>query len=294
MKSELPRILIVGGNSFVGSTLARALSSDFTVFCTHQHDFTPQKGVTYIRHFRIDDPQGCKAIVKTVEPDVVIYCIGSNDLTQTEPDHQLRGVQIAHSTGASNFLAASESTKSKFIYISSDYIFSGVDGNYPEENSAIPASTLGKAKLGAENFIRSRSHDYLIIRSGPLLGRGTLDHPSWVDQLRESILTKKKVKLQSKNIHNPVHIDFLVAVIRQCLKIDLKNVTLHVGGLSRVSVFECAQIVANHLKLDVSLIEPTDANSNAMPSDYSLNMTETLKLVNVEPLLLEQTLELLI
>jgi dTDP-4-dehydrorhamnose reductase len=293
MKSGGIRILIVGGNGYVGSTLARELSAEHSVFSTFQNELTPQKNITYFQLSLLQDKESCRNLTLKVDPDVIIYCAGSNDLLYCEQEQNIRPTQMVQSTGASNFLAASDSVKAKFIYLSSDYIFSGVDGNYTEEDSAIPAFQLGKAKMGAENFIRSRSLNYLIIRSAPLMGRGTLDHPSWLDKIRESVLTQKKVKLPGKSVHNPVHISFLVEIIRQAISLDLKNKTLHVGGLSKVSLFECAQIFVNQLRMDPAFIEPSDASSNAMPSDYSLNFSHTLKLIQVEPLLLEESLDLL-
>jgi len=291
VNSKKSRILIVGGNGYVGSTLARELSADYSVFCTFQNEYTPLREVTYLRHSNLSDKETAKNIVKTVDPDLVIYCAGSNDLMFCEQEQNIRPTQLVHSTGATHFLTASDTVKAKFVYLSSDYIFSGVDGNYLETDTAIPAFQLGKAKLGAENFIRSRSLNYLIIRCAPLLGRGTLDHPSWLDRLREAAVTGKKIKLAGKNVHNPVHIGFLVEMIRYSIEHEIKNKTLHCGGLSKASLFECAQIFLSFMKMDESAVEPSDASSNAMPSDYSLNFSQTTELMRLKPLLLEESLD---
>jgi dTDP-4-dehydrorhamnose reductase len=291
MKQDQATMLIVGGSGYVGSTLARAFASEYNVVATYHKEFTREKNIKYISFSKLGDKDACKALVTKIEPDYVIYCAGKNDLMFCEQDVNLRLVQLMHSTGSSNFLNAADSVKARFIYLSSDYIFSGIDGNFSETDSAISAFQLGKAKLGAENFIRSRSLNYLIIRCAPLLGRGTLDHPSWFDQLRESSLLGKKIRLQSRSLHNPVHIHFLVDAIRKSIQNDVKNKTLHVAGLSKVSLFECAQIFLHRLKLDPALIEATDADSHAMPSDYSLNFSETLKMLEIQPLLLEESLE---
>lgn len=285
-------VLIVGGNGFIGSTLARELKDSYAVTCTHQGPYTPIRGVQWIRLAALNDKNVCKAVVNKVSPEVVIYCAGSNDLLGAEQN--VPKTQLAHSNGVNNVFATSDTLKAKFIYLSSDYVFSGVDGNYSETSTAIPAFQLGKAKLGAENFLRSRSLNYAIIRCAPLLGRGTLEHPSFVDQLRESALRKKKVKLPSKVMHNPVHVAMLARAIRRVIDLDIRNKILHIGGLSKVSTSELAQNVVARLGLDPATVEISDSASNALPSDYSLNFTETLAIVEAEPLFLEQSLDLLL
>ena len=103
MRSEKNRILIIGGNSFVGSTIARSLASECEIFCTYQNEFTREKNITYIQYSRLDDKDNAKTLVKNVNPDAIIYAAGTNNLAFTELDHNLRATQMMHSAGASNF-----------------------------------------------------------------------------------------------------------------------------------------------------------------------------------------------
>ncbi|MBS1959183.1 MAG: sugar nucleotide-binding protein [Bdellovibrionales bacterium] len=285
------KVLIVGGNGFVGHTLARSLKDKFAVTCTHQGVYTPIPGIEFVRLANLGDKTVCKAIVQKIEPEIVAYCAGSNDLLAAEQNVQR--TQLVHSAGVTNVFSASENYKAKFIYISTNFVFSGVDGNYSESSTAIPAFQLGKAKLGAENFLRSRSTNYIIFRAAPLLGRGTLEHPSFVDVIREASLRKRKIKLQNKIIHNPVHIDALVDAVKHVIGIDVRNKIIHVGGLTKTSQSDLGKAVVAQLGLDAATIEVSDASSNAIPSDYSLNFTESLRVLEAQPLLLEQSIRLL-
>lgn len=285
------KVLIIGGNGFVGSNLAHELRTDHSVVCTHQGPYTPIKGVPFVRLANLGDKNVCKALVNKIEPEVVIYCAGSNDLLGAEQN--VPRTQTAHSVGVTNVFSAADNFKAKFIYLSSNFVFSGVDGNYSESSTAIPAFQLGKAKLGAENFLRSRSLNYVIIRSPPLLGRGTLEHPSFVDQLRESALLKKKMKLPSKVIHNPVHIDLLISTVHHAITQDVRNKILHIGSLTKISTAELGKMVLERLGLDTNTVELSDAASTTLPSDYSLNFTESLQLLDARPLFLEKCIDLL-
>ena len=284
------KILIVGGNGFVGSSLSRALVKNHQVFSTYHRSYTPIKGVYHLAIPQLTEKDRCDRFINSIEPDVVIYALGSNSEPEAEKDPKF--AQSIHSTWITHLIHSTDMSKAKFVYLSSDCVFSGIDGNFGESDSAVPFSQLGKAKAGAENMVKSRSLNHLIIRCAPLLGRGTLDHPSWLDRIRERVIHESKVKISSRNVHNPVNISFLVEVLEKALELDLKNKILHVAGLTRVNSFELAQQFIQAIGLPADKIECSDSNAIANPIDYSLNFTETLNLIEAKPLLLKQSFDL--
>ena len=279
------KILIVGGNGFVGSSLARALVKDHVVHCTYQKEYTPVPGVTYHLLAAVGDKDKCKVIAYKVEPEIIIYCAGSNEPAMYEDD-QFKA-QIIFSGGPGTMLSATEVLKSKFILISSDYVFAGNEGNYAESDNPNSFTQLGKAKVGGENYVRSRSLNHIVIRCAPLMGRGPIDHPSWLDVWRESLLLGKPIKVPGKIFHNPVPMQSLVDAINHVITTDMRNKTMHLGGLSKISVLEMATIFATQFGYNPELISASDEQTNTY-YDFSLNFSESLKLLQSEPLYLEQ------
>jgi len=285
------RILIVGGTGFVGTQLAKSLSVHHSVVCTYRSEFTALPGVEYVHFNGIHEKDRCTVLAQQQEPDVVIFAAGSNDPAKAEKD--THASQLVHLSGANQMLIASEYIKAKYIYLSSDWVFSGMDGNFGENDTAIPFHGLGKTKLGAENYIRSRSLNHIIIRCAPLLGRGTLDHPSWLDQLRESGVFERPRALSDRSIHNPIHVRELATLIERVIQNDLRNKTLHLGGLTRVSEYQLAVLLFKAFGYDTQHISAIKTGSESTTQDYSLNSTQTLRLLKTEPLFLEQSLDLL-
>jgi dTDP-4-dehydrorhamnose reductase len=286
------KVLIVGGNGFVGSSLSKRLSRHFQVFSTFNRSYTPIRNVIHVQLPILTEKDHCEKLIQVVDPSVVIYCLGSNSETEAERDP--RAAQAIHSGNLNQLIHAVDLIKAKFIYISSDYVFSGLEGNFAETDSTIPGTQLGKAKLGAENLIKTRSLNHLIIRCSPLLGRGTLDHESWLDHVREMVIKQKNIQMPARAYHNPVHISFLAEVLKKAIERDLRNRFLHVGGLTKITPFELTQLFLKKIGLPTDLIEPSEnGGSQSSKIDYSLNFTETLKLIETEPLLLEQSLDLL-
>ncbi len=283
-------ILIVGGNGFIGSSIARGLVHDHTVHCTYQNEYTPIDGVQYHHLKEIADKDYCRLVANKAMPEVIIYAAGSNEPQEYEDD-QFKA-QVVFSGGPGAMLAATEVMKSKFIFISSDFVFAGNEGNYAEKDTALSFTQFGKGKVGGENYVRSRSLNHMIIRCAPLMGRGPIDHPSWLDRWRETLLLGKPLKVPSKTYHNPAPVSALIDTLKQIIAQEIKNKTLHVGGLSKVSPFEIAKLFAKKFGYSSETIRISDEQSNAN-YDYSLNFSETLKLLQTEPLLLEQCLDLI-
>jgi dTDP-4-dehydrorhamnose reductase len=221
----------------------------------------------------------------------VIYYNGKNSVADAENDP--RTTQLLHASGTSHLVHASDLMKAKFIYISSDYVFSGIDGNHSETESTIPGTQLGKAKVSGETLVKTGSLNHLIIRCSPLLGRGTLDHASWLDQIREDVLRRKKVQMSTRELHNPVHISFLLDTLKKAIELDVRNRILHIGGLTKISLFDFTRIFLERFNLPLENLEASDASNSTSRIDYSLNFTDTLKLIEAKPLLLEQSLDLL-
>ncbi len=290
---EREKILIVGGNGYVGSNIARSLAPDYHVIATYQRKYTPIPGVEFLRAVSLDDKDHAKALILRHDPKVVIVCTGTNDVNWADYDKNLRQVQISHSAVPMELTPPTDTLKAKFIYISSDYAFAGSDGNYEEDGKTLAVSNLGKSKVSTENFVINRSVNHIILRCAPLIGRGPMDHPSWIDQLRESLFCGRTVSFTKKSYHNPVHISFLTRVIQECLKHDLKNQIFHIGGLSKVSMFECAQILAASLDLDYTKIDSSDQLPQSLINDYSINLNQTLRALKLEPLSLQDSLELM-
>jgi dTDP-4-dehydrorhamnose reductase len=235
----------------------------------------------------MNDRDGAKRFSIMTHPNFVIFCAGSNDWLEAEKDERL--AQAIHAGGPGNILSATEVFKPKFIYLSSDLVFSGRSGNFHEDDTTIPFLTLGKAKLSGETYIRGKSLNHVIVRSAPLLGRGTVHHPSWWDRLRRTLSMEQSVTLSHRMVHNPVHISRLIETLKKVMEKDIKNAVLHVGGDTRLSEYDLGLAIAERYQFKTGLIrgsEPVDD-----PDDFSLNTSKTLASLKMSTLSIEDSIE---
>jgi dTDP-4-dehydrorhamnose reductase len=229
-----------------------------------------------------------KRVVYMVRPDIVVFAAGNNSLTWTE-EHQ-KDAQKIHTDGGGVVSSAAEIFQPKFIYVSNCFVYDGQGGNYHPTDTVIPMAILGKVKVGGENAVRGRSLNYVVIRSSPFLGRGNGISLSFMDMLRMRLDRGQRVELASNETHSFVTLEGLVEVIALAAESGVRKRAIHYGGLTRASYFELGRSFAKRFGYDASLIIE---KKNDETTDYSLNSSQAIELLNIKPLLLEESLDLI-
>jgi dTDP-4-dehydrorhamnose reductase len=304
--SSAKAILIVGGSGTIGTQLALELRESHRVYATYLKTPFRMDGVTPIP-LSLADRTWCKRISYTLHPEVIIYCAGNND-----PDFAGRNeriAELAHSAGPANLLGTTDFGAPKFIYLSSSYVFDGGKGNYRESDVVLPASNLGKYKVGGENYIRGKSVNYVIVRSGPLVTQGNGYTRTFLDRLLQGLSRGERMTLPSNDLYSFTHISSLRTLISRLVDAGVRNKTIHCTGLARVSYYDFARLLAQRFGYDPSLVVPSGgivqgaavsyqggkATISAAPShlDFSLNGSASVEMLKLKPLLLEECFDLI-
>lgn len=289
-------VLIIGGSGFLGTHLALRLREGYKVFATYHKRPILIRGVTFLP-FNVENRNWIKRVVYTARPDVIIYAAGSNSMEWAE--NFPREAERVHTGGAATTSAVLDILQHKFIYLSNCYTFDGTKGNYRETDAVLPSTSLGKAKLGGENFIRGKSLNHVIIRSSPVFGRGNGTNLSFLDRLRMSLDRGNRVELPKYELHSFAPVSGLVDLVERLVETGVKNKILHYGGLTKVSYYDFGKEFAQHFGYDPGLILPLrpDPKLKLVDSDdahdYSLNSTQTTQLLKIKPFLLKEGLDLI-
>ena len=191
-----------------------------------------------------------KKLIQTKKPQLVINCIGRNDI-----DYLEKNPKIANSVNGEGVAAIAESCENigaRLIHISTDSVFDGKKGMYVETDIPKPINVYAKSKLKGENEIKTRSSNHVIIRTNfyGLNKNGKYLLNSILEKLRK----KKHFVGFDDVIFNPLPIENLA---EQVLDISLSDYTgiIHLGSNTAISKYEFCTILAKFLDVDLSLIE---------------------------------------
>ncbi len=264
----------------MGTHLASRLRDECKVFTTHFRRPQRISGVTSIP-MAAGKQDWIKAVGLTIQPDVIVYLAGAR------PNAPTAEIELLHSSAPVAILGTLSMLGPKFIYLSPDVVFDGERGDYSPGESPVPNGTLGRATLAAENGVRVRALHFAIIRSAPVFGVGPVRNPSVTDRWIRALSSGGMLELDDEDRRSYSAIHTLIDLLARASVDDSMQGIFHHGGKESCTEFELATRIAERLGLPGERIRPMKKSDGSSPRNYSLTGLE------IEPLLLEQGLDLL-
>ncbi|MBP6455495.1 MAG: SDR family oxidoreductase [Chitinophagaceae bacterium] len=131
--------------------------------------------------------------VEKFSPDVILHCGALTHVDYCEENVEESFQKTVQST--INLVALSTKLNSKFVFISTDYVFDGKAGPYKENDEVNPLSIYAKHKLEAENFVKEHCKNYLILRITNVYG-DEIRNKNFVSRIIEQCVNKQKLILK--------------------------------------------------------------------------------------------------
>ncbi len=235
----MKRILISGGNGEFAKELQRHNTKyEIVAPSKKEMDITKTEDIDYF--------------IYSNKPD---YFIHAGALTrpmvihESEPNKSI----ITNIIGTSNVVLACMKYNLKLIYLSTDYVYPGIKGNYDEDDYLKPFTNYGWSKLGGECAVRLYDN-HLILRMA--MNKRPFPHPKALVDMKKSLM----------------YIDDASKVVLELLD---EMGTINIGGKS--------QSVYNFVKEsnpNIGKIYLNDIEDVNMATDCSMDTTKMKELLN--------------
>ena len=222
--------LVIGASGFVGEHLVAALKFVGQVPVSTYRK-TPIPSATFLD---ITQQAEVQNLLESTNPEIVFLpaALTNVDFCEIHFDEayeiNVRGVQ--------NVIHAANTTRSKLIYFSSDYIFDGRAGPYDEEATANPITQYGRHKLSAEHYIALFAKDYLIVRTTVVYG-WERQGKNFVLRLIESLKEHNIVKVPMDQIGSPTYANNLAQIVVELSTSNLNGV-INITGPDCISRYD--------------------------------------------------------
>ena len=263
------KILITGANGLLGQHLIKLLVEKTS------HEITATgRGVSRIpfqdterfHYFSLDITNGMEvdSFVTLHRPAIIIHTAATTQVDQCEADEV--ACYNVNVTATRFLISAAKNVAARFIYISTDFIFSGLNGPYIETDEPGPVNYYGSTKLAAERVVMQSGLRWCIVRTVLVYGNiltGNRDNIiSWV---QKNLTDGKKIQVVSDQLRTPTYVEDLAKGILLAVE---KNATgiYHISGDEMLSPYDMAMATATYLSLDKSLIEKVDASLFKQPA----------------------------
>ncbi|HEX2959734.1 MAG TPA: NAD(P)-dependent oxidoreductase [Chitinispirillaceae bacterium] len=229
----MKKLLITGSSGFLGWNCCRNAASLYDVIGVYNSHERQVSGIHYLKG-DITNKDDLKRLLDISEPEIVLHtaAVAAPNRCEEEPVYSHK-VNVE----ASIMLAGLCSKHSvKFVFTSSDQVFSGKEAPYTESAPVAPLNTYGKQKAEAEIGIAEKCPCAAICRMPLMFG----DAPSgttsfiipWIDTLRKGT----ELNLFTDEMRTPVS----ARDAAKGLLLAAEKITgiVHLGGKERLSRYE--------------------------------------------------------
>ncbi len=120
----------------------------------------------------ITDKLLVEGIIKEVKPDAIIHCAAWTNVDGAEDEKNKPIVKKINVDGTDNLVKVAKQLGCKFLYISTDYVFSG-EGTKPwkpDDKNYSPLNYYGETKLQGELAVSSQLEKFFIVRIAWVFG----------------------------------------------------------------------------------------------------------------------------
>jgi len=185
------KIIFTGGSGLLGSEFKKNL---------------PKINYPSSKDFNILNYEQMEEFIKKGNYNLIIHAAAFTSPPKVDQD-PLKAIET-NIIGTANITKLCIKHKLKLIYISTDYVFKGDQGNYKEDDPVYPVNKYAWSKLGGECAVKLYDNS-LIIRTtfGPNVfpyEKAFIDQ--WTSRESVSMIAKKIIKLLDKELTGVIHI----------------------------------------------------------------------------------------
>jgi dTDP-4-dehydrorhamnose reductase len=264
------KIFITGVNGLLGQKLVAQLIERDTfeiIGCGKGESRIPSSGFKYIS-LDITEEEKVKEVISQVKPQIIIHGAAMTNVDECELNKE--AAYIVNVKATEYLLNAAEEIKSHFIYVSTDFIFSGNEGPLDEEAVPDPVNYYGETKLEAEKLVQASSTKWSIARTVLVFGIAhDMSRSNIILWVKSSLEKGKNIQVVDDQYRTPTLAEDLA---EGCILIAEKEAEgiFNISGSDFLTPYEMAMITSDYFILDKSLISKVDSKTFTQPAKRPL------------------------
>lgn len=273
----MKKLLITGASGFLGWNCCRIAAENYLVTGLYNSHNCPVPGVDYIQ-CNITDTKKLDQIISGIKPSIIIHtaAISAPNRCQEEPV-----VSKCINVDVSGALARiCRQRDVKFVFTSSDQVFSGNDAPYSEDSLVSPVNIYGKQKADAEQLIMTECPDAAVCRMPLMYGDAPEGATSFIIPWLEILRNSTPLKLFIDEMRTPV--SARDAVCGLLLAAEKVHGVIHLGGKEVLSRYTMGVKLAEAAGLNIESIMPCKQKEITMsaprPLDVSLKSSKAFSI----------------
>lgn len=263
--------LITGATGLLGSNSAIQLSRNFKV--TGAARSKPAKSPIPFIETDLSSSSDRIKLVSSTTADTILHCaaISTHEACENNPEMAFE-INANATRDLSRY--AFEANK-KFVYISTDAVFDGQQGNYSESDPTSPVTVYAKTKLAGELAALDENPNALVLRVN-FFGWSPSGKRSLAEYFYNRLTKDENAPGFQDVVVSTMYVGSLISRIQALVALDAKGI-FHVANDEATSKFEFGRSIAMRLGKPPELVIPANSQdivSVVRGADTSLNTSK--------------------
>jgi dTDP-4-dehydrorhamnose reductase len=261
------KVLVTGMSGMLGSDIVKifASQSNYKLFGICRNKIERNN----IQQFNIDitNTEEFENVLTELQPDIIIHTAAVVDVDKCETEKMY--ADSLHSNYLNSIIKISK--QSYLIYISSDSVFNGKEGNYSELSQVSPLNYYAESKVNGENLVFEKFPNALVVRTN-IYGFHNPPKPSLVEWAISKLQQNDTITGFNDVFFNPVYTEHLAEIL---LELSIKKVKgiINIGSEEFLNKYEFLSLLADVFNFDKNLIEEKSVKSINFKAERPLNTT---------------------
>ena len=265
-KESKPKILVTGANGLLGQKLVQRLveRGAFEVIATGRGECRLKGAGFSYQSMDITRQDEVGQIVRQIAPDTIIHGAAMTNVDQCELNRE--ACQEINVKATAYLVRAAEKLGAHFIFVSTDFVFSGCAGPYDEEATPDPVNFYGETKVAGEDLVRNSSTSWAIARTVLVYGiANDLSRSNIILWVKSSLEAGKDIHVVDDQVRTPTLAEDLAL---GCILIAEQKAEgiFHISGPDMLTPYEMAIQTAEFFGLNGDLIHRTDSSRFTQPA----------------------------
>ncbi|QJD85247.1 dTDP-4-dehydrorhamnose reductase [Cohnella herbarum] len=239
MNDSSKRILVTGAGGQLGQEFVRLENNQDEVIGCRRSDLD------------ITNAEQCRRIVDERKPDVILHVAAYTAVDRAEIEPDL--AYAVNVTGTKNMAEAAERIGAIFCYISTDYVFDGMETMpYEVSHPTDPRSVYGRTKLEGEQIASETCSKVFIVRTSWVYGKyGN----NFVKTMLRLANERQEISVVNDQFGAPTYTYDLAVLLAELVRSDQYG-TYHVSNEGVCTWFEFAQTIFKEAGIEGITVRP--------------------------------------
>ncbi|HNQ12360.1 MAG TPA: SDR family oxidoreductase [Bacteroidia bacterium] len=291
------KILITGSNGLLGQKLIYTIvkNKSFEVIATAvgANRTTLKEGYRY-EEMDVSDAKQVEEVIQKYKPDCVIHTAAMTNVDACETDQEKCTKLNIHAV--QYIIDACKKSQSYLCFLSTDFVFDGLNGPYKETDAPNPLSYYAESKLKGEQLVLQSGLKASVLRTIIIYGVVDDDQRSNVVLWTiNSLSAKKNIHVINDQFRAPTLAeDLATACIEACVR--RSEGIYHISGPETKSILDIVYEVADFFHLDKQYINPISTASLNQAAQRPLRtgfvLDKAIKDLNYKPHTFQEGLQI--